>query len=102
MKQTETYQEKYARAKARVEEIKSFYNHVLVYIVINAAIAGLNYYDNGWSFPWFLFPLLGWGIGLISHAASAYRWNPFTHKDWEQRKIQELMEEDANNSLPNI
>lgn len=25
--------------------------------------------DDGFGFPWFLFPLLGWGIGLVAHFA---------------------------------
>jgi hypothetical protein len=98
MNTTETYQEKYVRAKARVEELKAFYNHVLIYVIVNIALAGLNYYNNQWVFPWFLFPLLGWGIGLASHAVKTFRWNPLTSKDWEERKLREIMEkEDLNN-----
>ncbi|WP_194852383.1 2TM domain-containing protein [Nonlabens antarcticus] len=94
MKATETYQEKYARARARVDELKGFYNHLIIYIIINAGIAGLNYYSNQWQFTWFLFPLLGWGIGLASHAVRTFRWNPFTSKDWEERKLREIMEQE--------
>ncbi|AZQ44141.1 2TM domain-containing protein [Nonlabens ponticola] len=90
---TETYQEKYARAKARVNEIRYFYNHVAVYLLINAALAGLNYWENQFAFPWFLFPLLGWGIGLLSHAVGTFRLNPFVSKEWEERKLREIMEQ---------
>ena len=94
MNTTETYQERYSRAKARVEELKAFYNHAVIYVIINALLAGLNYYSDGWRFPWFLFPLLGWGIGLASHAIGTYRMNPFTGKEWEERKLRELMDQD--------
>lgn len=26
----------------------------------------------GAGFPWFLFPVLGWGVGLAAHGATAY------------------------------
>jgi len=96
MKTEETYQEKYTRAKARVDELKAFYNHVIIYVIINSLIAGFNYYADGWRFPWFLFPLLGWGIGLISHAAGTFRLNPLMGKDWEERKLREIMERDES------
>ena len=99
MTTTETYQEKYARAKARVEELKAFYNHLIIYVIVNLGIAGINYYDNQFRFPWFLFPLLGWGIGLASHAVRTFRWNPLTNKDWEERKLREIMEKEERNNL---
>jgi len=99
METQETYQEKYTRARARVDELKSFYNHVIIYVIINALLAGVNYYSDGWRFPWFLFPLLGWGIGLASHAVGTFRMNPFTGKDWEERKIKELMERENSSNL---
>lgn len=92
MQTQENYQERYTRAKARVEELKSFYNHLVIYLILNALFAALNYYTNQWAFPWFLFPLLGWGIGLGSHAVRTFRLNPFTGKDWEERKLREIME----------
>ncbi|BAO56069.1 2TM domain-containing protein [Nonlabens marinus] len=99
MQTQETYQEKYARAKARVQELKSFYNHIVVYAFVNLGLAGLNYYTNQWSFPWFLFPLLGWGIGLSSHAVRTFQWDPLTSQDWEERKIQEILRKEENQSL---
>jgi hypothetical protein len=98
METEETYQERFTRAKARVEDIRDFYSHLLIYIVVNIGIALLNYYQNEWETAWFLFTLGGWGIGLVSHALGTFGANPFTGKDWEERKIQELMkkEKDTN------
>ncbi|KQC33435.1 hypothetical protein AAU57_08980 [Nonlabens sp. YIK11] len=101
MNTTETYQERYSRAKARVFELKAFYNHVIIYVIINLGLAALNYYQNEWRFPWFLFPLLGWGIGLMSLAAKTYRFNPFINKDWEERKLRELMDGEESHTLRN-
>ncbi|MGB3150344.1 MAG: 2TM domain-containing protein [Maribacter sp.] len=80
---------KYRRAKKRVEAIKSFYNHLLAYCIVIPFLAWVNY--NITSFPWVLFPAIGWGIGLVGHWANAYGYNPILGKDWEERKIKDLM-----------
>lgn len=99
MNTQETYQEKYHRAKTRVGELKAFYNHLVIYSIINILLVGVNYYNNGLSFPWFLFPLLGWGIGIASHAITTFSINPFTGKNWEERKIQEILEKEQSSQL---
>lgn len=98
MNQAETYQDRYKRAKARVQELRSFYHHLLVYLFVNACIAGFNYYLDQWQFAWFLFPLTGWGIGILGHAIGTFNLNPFLTKEWEDRKIKELVEKDRSNS----
>lgn len=87
-------QKRYERAKERVDELKSFYGNLFSYIVIISMLAALNYYQNEWSYAWFLWAAFGWGIGLAFHAAKAFRINPMFNKDWEDRKIREYMEDD--------
>ena len=41
---------------------------------------------------------LFWGIGLAVHALNVFSLNPFFNKEWEQRKIQQFMNEDAKES----
>jgi 2TM domain len=43
--------------------------------------------------------LLGWSIGLLGHGLASYRWMPFIGKDWEERKIRELMEKDRRDAI---
>ena len=57
-----TEQELQDRAEANV----GFYRHLFIYILVNAGLFVLDYLDNG-RFQWAFFPLLGWGIGLLSH-----------------------------------
>ena len=45
---------------------------------------------------WFYWPLLGWGIGLLAHAASVFMYENPWGKDWEDRKIKELMDKDTS------
>ncbi|WP_062058745.1 2TM domain-containing protein [Aquimarina longa] len=87
-------QKRYERAKARVEEIKKFYNNLISYILVIGFLAGLNYYQNQWYYAWFLWPALGWGIGITFHAIKAYKVNPMFNKNWEERKIREYMDEE--------
>lgn len=89
---------KYLRAKEQVAEIKKFYTSLLFYIIFICFLGALNYYTNGWSYMWFLWAAFGWGIGLVFQAAKAYKWTPFMNKDWEERKIKELMDEEEQNT----
>ncbi|MGB5982397.1 MAG: 2TM domain-containing protein [Nonlabens sp.] len=94
----ETYQQRFTKAKDRVEELRAFYQHFLLYIVINMGIAVFNFYIDQWRTPWFLFALGGWGIGLMGHAIATFDLNPLTNKDWEQRKIQEMLKKEKNSN----
>ncbi len=86
---------RYIRAKERVNEIKKFYSNLISYVVIISLLAALNYYTNQWRYAWFLWAAFGWGIGLAFHAAKAFEWNPFLGRNWEERKIREFMEKDS-------
>ena len=57
----------YEEAKKRVEEKKGFYIHLTVYIVVNIGLVLLWAFAADRGFPWFVFPLGGWGIGLLFH-----------------------------------
>ena len=87
---------KYFRAKEKVECIKKFYTGLISYVFVISLLAWLNYATNQWSYPWFLWAAFGWGIGLIFQAIKAFSLNPFFGKGWEERKIKEFMNEDKN------
>lgn len=87
---------KYIRARERVEELKKFYGNLTSYVFIIGLLAVINYLTNGWRYMWFLWAAFGWGIGLAFHALRTFKWNPFFSKDWEERKIREFMEEDRD------
>ncbi len=89
----------YYKAKDRVKEMKKFYTSLMSYVVFISLLGGLNYYINEWRHPWFLWAAFGWGIGLIFQAAKAFDWNPFFGKDWEERKMKELMDEENKSNF---
>lgn len=50
---------------------RAFLVHAAVYAAVNLMLVGVWALAGG-GFPWFLFPIMGWGVGLVAHAASAY------------------------------
>ncbi len=85
--------EKYYQAKKQVQEIKGFYTHLATYILVNAFLFVLNVMYSPYSW-WFYWPLFGWGIGLAFHAFGVFGRNMFFGKDWEEKKIKEIMEKE--------
>ncbi len=90
--------EKYQQAKERVHKIKSFYTHLTVYILVNTFITGINIYYSGFErvhfsmfSTWFF-----WGIGIFFHAMGVFGKNLIFSRDWEKRKINDLMEQEEN------
>ena len=81
------------RAKEYVEKLKGFYVHGTIYLIFVPVFIYLNV-RSGTSFPWAIFPIVGWGLGVIGHASEVFEWNPFFNKKWEERKIRELMDKE--------
>lgn len=74
-------------ARKKVKDEKEFYGHLASYLICNAMFVGLSLATGGY---WFIFPLLGWGIGLASHATRVFGL-PGKGGDWEQRRMRELL-----------
>lgn len=83
---------RYQKAKERVESIKGFYGNLTAYCIVIPFLIWLNFMST--SFPWAIFPALGWGFGLLMHGLEAYSYNPLWGKSWEEKKIKELMDND--------
>jgi len=83
----------YLKARKRMEDIKSFYGHLMSYIVVNVGLAMVNVITYP-QYLWFFYPLIFWGIGLVIHAMAVYNFVPFLGKDWEDRKICEIIEKE--------
>ncbi len=83
---------RYQKAKEKLEAIKGFYGNLTAYIIVIPSLAWLNYVTT--SFPWVVFPMLGWGLGLLLHGMEVYGYNPLWGKRWEERKLRELMEKE--------
>ncbi len=84
---------KYERAKEQVKRIKEFYGNLISYCIVIPLLAVLNYKTTGFDLPWVIFPIAGWGIGIIFHYMEAFDHHLIYGKDWEKRKIKKYMEE---------
>jgi len=85
-------EKKYVRAKEHVEKLKGFYIHFAIYLMMLPVFIFLNFRSTG--FPWAIFPIVGWGFGIAGHAMETFDYNPFLGKDWEEKKMKELMDKD--------
>ncbi|MEM0517055.1 2TM domain-containing protein [Aequorivita flava] len=86
-------EKKYRLAKKQVEKLKGFYLHLTIYLLFVPVFIYLNYISRA-GFPWALFPICGWGFGILGHASETFNYNPFFGRNWEERKIRELMDKD--------
>ena len=90
-------EERYFKAKKRVEEIKGFYGNLTSYIVVNIFFLILNLSTSP-KHLWFYWPMLGWGIGVVIHGMKVFNCLPFLGKDWEEQKIKEFMDKEKNSN----
>ena len=97
--------QKLKRAKKQVEELKGFYIHLTVYILVNLFISTMKVWRNMgdgetfneafWDFGTFAVWCF-WGIGVVFHAIKVFMRNPIFGKDWEEKQIQKYLERDRN------
>lgn len=69
-------------ARKRVE----FRRHLVVYFVTNAALWIL-WFVMGQGYPWPVWPLVGWGIGVVFHYVFDYRYSQFLSEEQEYEKL---------------
>jgi hypothetical protein len=89
MDQTETNdQERYERAKQRVE---------VLFTIVNVGLAAYNLATTP-DRIWFIYVLGGWGIGLVAHGVYALGSGRFLGEAWQERKIREEMDRERQRS----
>ncbi len=93
-----TKEEIHQKAQKRVDDKKSFYSHLAVYLVFNIAFIVIWAVTSPGGYPWFIWPICGWGVALVLHAMFVF----IFHKDsdWDKNsvarevtKIKKLMQE---------
>ena len=85
--------ERYEEAKKQVKEIKGFYVHLLVFIAVNIFLIFINLKYSP-EHLWFFWTTMGWDVGVLFHGLGVFKVMPFFGKNWEQKKINELMDKD--------
>ncbi|HZD43463.1 MAG TPA: 2TM domain-containing protein [Methanomicrobiales archaeon] len=87
-----TDEELWSIARKSAEDKAGFYIHFAVYVTVNIFIIALWWVTGGayGIFPWFIFPLFGWGIGVAIHFVSVFRGKQYvakmTEKEYQRLK----------------
>ncbi len=89
-------EDKYNMAKKKVENIKGFYGNLTAFIIVNIILIIINLLTSPNSL-WFYWPMMWWGLGVLFHGLKVFDVFPTLGKDWEERKIKELMEKEKEN-----
>lgn len=79
---------KFLRYRKKIEKeakkaLPGFRSHLTTFLSVNAGLVVLNLLTSR-SFPWVLFPIGGWGIGLFTHYVST------RVTDWKKRHLDTL------------
>lgn len=91
-----TEEELRSRAEKIARDKIGFQVHFGVYIAVNVFLVAIWYFTvtpHGSVFPWFIFPLFGWGIGIVAHFLAAYRGEAYvstlSEKEYQKLKRRE-------------
>ena len=57
----------YEKARKRVQMKRGFAVHLVMYVVVNTALVVI-WMLTGKGYPWPLWPIAGWGVGIIANA----------------------------------
>jgi len=93
-----TEAERYYQAQKKVEEIKKFYQHLTVYLLCNPIVIVVNLITSP-GYLWCIYSVIGWAIPIILHGLKAFEFSPFYNKEWEERKIREILEKENKRQM---
>ncbi len=58
-------------ARRRASAKLGWYVHAAAFVLVNALLFAMSRYAFG-TRPWSIYPLLGWGLGLVLHGVSVF------------------------------
>ncbi|WP_236794256.1 2TM domain-containing protein [Amycolatopsis sp. GM8] len=76
-----------AEAIARLKKKREFFQHLLVYVLMNGLIVVIWWLVADGGFFWPVFPIGFWGIGLVMHG-----WDTFAPGRVTERRIRREMD----------
>ncbi|KMQ71425.1 hypothetical protein SDC9_195102 [bioreactor metagenome] len=82
---------KYLRAQRRLKQLKGFYIHLAVYLIINPVIIFANSKKHGFADVMTYSTAILWGLVIIIHLVSV-----FFFRNWEEKKMDELLKKYHN------
>lgn len=97
---TEEY--KYKNVKSKVDNLRAFYIHITVYVIVNTCISVakiIHNLANNESLREAIFDFatiaiwMFWGVAIAFHAFSVFGIDYILGKNWEVKRIKKYMEE---------
>ncbi len=79
-----------ALALAHVRKVKGFYIHLTQYLIVIPVLAAINLMTYP-DYLWFVWPALGWGMGVAAHGATVFSFVPFLDGAWERRQVEKYL-----------
>lgn len=74
-------------ALKRLKKRRDFHAHLLVYVLVNAFLVVIWAVTTPGGFFWPVFPIVGWGIGVVMNA-----WDVYFAQDFTEEQISEEIE----------
>ena len=95
--------ERFERAQKRVKELKDFYNHLVLFILVHIilfllesgvlhSILPKGFPLESYYFDWIYWNFAIWGLIVVLQAA--YVFMPNTYRKWEEKQIQKHVAKD--------
>jgi hypothetical protein len=75
------------QAIKRLKKRRDFHGHVLVYLLFNAFLVVIWAVTTPDAFFWPVFPIVGWGIGVVMNA-----WDVYFNEDFGEEDINREIE----------
>ncbi|MFC1977269.1 2TM domain-containing protein [Chloroflexota bacterium] len=83
-------EEIYEQAKKRVEEKRGFYSHLTAYGVVNIILVLIWAFAAGGGYPWFLWVLGGWGIGILFHFLEVFAFGRKSDRAAIEKEVEKI------------
>ncbi|MEZ8824625.1 2TM domain-containing protein [Vibrio amylolyticus] len=74
----------------QVKKVKGFYAHLTKYLSVICLLFVINFVTGTEEF-WAIYPALGWGIFMVSHAIKAFEIFDFLGDDWEKKEVEKRL-----------
>jgi hypothetical protein len=69
------------KAIKQLKKRHDFHGHLLVYVLVNTFLVVIWALTNPDGFFWPVFPMVGWGIGVVMNAWDVYRGDGFSEAE---------------------
>lgn len=96
-------EQRYIRAKKRLDNLKLFYIHLLGYIILVVLLSYNLYIMEGTHkefFKWFdITIMIAWTVFIVLHWWRVFKGKLFFKTNWEDKKIRQYMEEEHKTTM---